>query len=52
MKWRIDYSRNADKFGVEVELLKNNKEFMRFLKELSQEKSTISLSDLEHELGL
>lgn len=42
----------VDKFDVEAELLKNNKEFMRFLKELSQEKPTISLSDFKHELGL
>ncbi len=42
----------VDKFDVEAELLKNNKEFMQFLKELSQEKSTISLSDFKHELEL
>ncbi len=42
----------VDKFDAEAELLKNNKEFMQFLKELSQEKSTISLGDFKHELEL
>ena len=39
-------------FEVEVELLKNNTEFMAFLKQLSQEKATISLKSLREELGL
>lgn len=42
----------VDDFAVEVELLKNNVEFMKFLQELSQEKATISLKDLRQELGL
>lgn len=33
-------------FELEVELLKNNAEFMAFLKKLSQEKATISLRSL------
>lgn len=39
-------------FEVEVELLKNNAEFMAFLKQLSQEKASISLQTLRSELGL
>ena len=42
----------VDDFDVEVELLKNNPEFMDFLKQLSQEKATISLQDLREELAL
>ena len=42
----------VDEFAVEVEILKSNPEFMAFLKELSQEKATISLSSLRKELGL
>jgi hypothetical protein len=42
----------VDDFDVEVELLKKNPEFMSFLKELSQEKATISLKSLRTELGL
>ena len=42
----------VDDFDVEVELLKNNPEFMDFLKQLSQEKATISLQDLRKELAL
>ncbi len=42
----------VDDFEVEVELLKKNAEFMAFLKQLSQEKATISLSPLREELGL
>ena len=42
----------VDDFDVEVELLKNNHEFMDFLKQLSQEKATISLQDLRKELAL
>ena len=37
---------------LEVELLKNNTEFMSFLKQLSQEEPTISLQDLCKELDL
>ncbi len=42
----------VDDFDVEVELLKNNPEFMAFLKQLSQEKATISLEALRKELAL
>jgi len=42
----------VDDFEVEVELLKNNPEFMNFLKQLSQEEATISLQDLRRELDL
>ena len=42
----------VDDFDVKVELLKKNAEFMLFLKELSQEKTTISLKSLRAELGL
>ena len=42
----------VDDFDVEVELLKNNPEFMAFLKQLSQEEATISLQDLRRELDL
>lgn len=41
-----------DEFDVEVELLKNNREFMALMEELSQEKATISSSQLREELGL
>jgi hypothetical protein len=41
-----------DDFDVEVELLKNNPEFMAFLRQLSQEDAAISLQDLRSELGL
>ena len=42
----------VDDFDVEVELLKNNPEFMAFMKQLSQEKAAISSRDLRKELGL
>jgi len=42
----------VDEFAVEVELLKNNPEFMSFLRQRSQEKSTVSLEELRQELGL
>jgi hypothetical protein len=42
----------VEDFDVEVELLKNNPEFMTFMKQLSQEKAAISLEDLRRELGL
>lgn len=41
-----------DDFEAEVNLLRNNQEFMSFLKELSQEPATISLGQLREELGL
>ena len=40
----------VDDFDVEVELLKNNQEFMTLMKQLSQEKAAISLRDLRKEL--
>jgi len=43
---------SVDDFEVEVEILKNNAEFMAFLKELSQEEATISLQELWEELAL
>ena len=43
---------HVDDFDVEVKLLRNNPEFMAFLKKLSQEEATISLQDLRKELGL
>ncbi len=42
----------VDEFDVEVELLKNNPEFMALMEELSQEKATISSNELREELGL
>lgn len=42
----------VDEFAVEVELLKNNREFMALLKQLSQEQATISLQDLRKELAV
>jgi len=41
-----------DEFALEVELLKNNKEFMAYLDEISKEKATITLEDVEKRLGL
>jgi hypothetical protein len=42
----------VDDFAVEVELLKHNAEFMQFLKQLSEERATISLQELRQELAL
>lgn len=42
----------VDDFAVEVELLKNNAEFMSFLRQRSQEKATITLEELRQELAL
>jgi hypothetical protein len=39
-------------FEVEAELLRNNAEFMAFLRQLSQEEATISLEELREELAL
>lgn len=41
-----------DDFALEVELLRNNEEFMAYLDELSEQEATISLEDVERELGL
>lgn len=43
---------SVDEFAVEVELLKNNREFMALLKQFSQEQATISLQDLRKELAV
>ena len=43
---------DVNDFDVEVELLKNNIEFMALMKQLSQEKAVISSQDLRKELGL
>jgi hypothetical protein len=42
---------HVDQFAVEVELLKNNPEFMAYLQERSQEKGVILLEDLRRELA-
>jgi len=42
----------VDDFDVEVELLKNNPEFMALMKKLSRQKAAISLEDLRKELGV
>jgi len=42
----------VDDFDVEVELLKNNPEFMALMQELSNEQTTISSKQLREELGL
>ena len=42
----------VDDFAVEIELLKNNPEFMAYLKQRSQEKTVISLEDLRKELAV
>ena len=42
----------VDDFEVETELLKNNPEFMSFLKARSQEEATISLQELQDEQAL
>lgn len=42
----------VDDFDLEVELLKNNREFMAFLDERAKEPGVISLKDLRAELGL
>jgi hypothetical protein len=42
----------VDDFAVEAELLKNNPEFMAYLKERAKDKDVIALQDLRKELGL
>jgi hypothetical protein len=42
----------VDDFDVEVELLKANPEFMAYLRQLSQERASISHQDLREELAL
>jgi hypothetical protein len=41
-----------DDFEVEVELLRNNPDFLSFLRQLSREEVSISLEDLRNELAL
>ena len=42
----------VDDFAVEAGLLRQNKEFMKWLRELGQEPAAISLGDLRKELGV
>ena len=42
----------SGEYEVEVELLKNNPDFLTFLRQLSREDATISLDDLRKELAL
>ena len=42
----------VDDFAVEAELLRNQPDFMAFLRELSKEKAVISLQDLRRELAV
>jgi hypothetical protein len=42
----------VDDFDLEVELLKNNPEFMALLRQWSQDKPVISLKELRDELAL
>jgi hypothetical protein len=41
-----------DDFEVEVELLRNNPDFLSFLRQLSREEASISLEDLRKEPAL
>lgn len=41
-----------DDFEIEVEQLKNNADFMAFLRDLSEENTTISLEELRQELAM
>ena len=41
-----------DDFEIEVELLRNNLDFLSFLRQLSREEASISLEDLRRELAL
>ena len=41
-----------DDFEVEVELLRNNPDFLSFLRQLSREDASISMEDLRKELAL
>lgn len=42
----------VDEFALEVELLRDNEEFMAYLDELFKQEATISLEEVEKELGL
>jgi hypothetical protein len=41
-----------DEFDIEAEQLRNNADFLAFLKGLSQEEATISLQELRRQLSL
>ena len=41
-----------DEFALEVELLRQNEEFMAYLDGLFQQEATIPLAEVERELGL
>jgi len=41
-----------DDFAVEVELLRNNPDFLSFLRQLSREDASVPLEDLRKELAL
>lgn len=41
-----------DDFEVEVQLLRNNPDFLSFLRQLSREEASISLEELRQELAL
>ena len=43
---------SVDDFAVEVELLKNNPEFLAYLEQRSKEKAVISMEDLRKELAV
>lgn len=42
----------VDEFAVEMEMLKNNPEFMAYLKQRSEERVAISLEELRGELAV
>ncbi len=42
----------VDEFALEIELLRNNEEFMTYLDELFSQEATIPLEEVEKELGL
>ncbi len=50
----MEWAGREDEFDMEVELLKNNSEFMAFMEELSQDATAESISShqLRQELGL
>jgi hypothetical protein len=41
-----------DELAAEVKLLRNNPEFLQYLKQLGQERGVISLEDLRKELAV
>jgi hypothetical protein len=42
----------VEEFDLEIELLRNNPEFMAYLDELFKQEATIPLEEVEKELGL